>query len=135
MDCPHRIPPSGISANCHRSHSQHRYPNRSTNTIITKTDTNAVDPDNNHTIEDTTAIVAIIPKEAILCHTIGTTDNITEVVHDTQTQILISNILAATLHIEGHLYIGAHQLTHGITADHALNQPTGQLRKPYIRIH
>ena len=30
MDCPHRIPPSGTSACCHRSQSQHRHPNGST---------------------------------------------------------------------------------------------------------
>ena len=40
-----------------------------------------------------------------------------------------------TLHIEGHLHTGAHQLPHEITADHALEQPTNQLRKPCIRIH
>ena len=40
-----------------------------------------------------------------------------------------------TLHIEGHLLTEAHWLTHVITADHTLDQPTGQLRKPHIRIH
>ena len=30
MDFPHRIPPSGKPAHHHRSHSQHRHPNRST---------------------------------------------------------------------------------------------------------
>ena len=40
-----------------------------------------------------------------------------------------------TLHIEAHLYTGAHQLTHDIAADHALIQPTGQLRNPHIRIN
>ena len=40
-----------------------------------------------------------------------------------------------TLHIEGHLHIGAHQLTYEIAADHALDQSTGHLRKNCIRIH
>ena len=40
-----------------------------------------------------------------------------------------------TLHIEGLLHTGAHHLTHVITAGHALNQPTSQLRKAHIRIH
>ena len=57
------------------------------------------------------------------------------VIHDAHTQTLISTILAMTLHIEGHLHTGVHQLTQEITADHALSQPTGQLRKPCIRIH
>ena len=46
-----------------------------------KTGTNAVDPDHNHIIEDTTAKVVITPTEAILGHTIETTGDITEVVH------------------------------------------------------
>ena len=100
-----------------------------------KTGTNAVHPDDNYIIKDTTAKVTIIPTKAILGHTIGITDDITEVIHDAHTQILISTILTMTLHMEGHLHIGVHQLTHGIAADHALNQPTGQLRKPHIRIH
>ena len=84
-----------------------------------KTGTNAVDQDHNNIIKDTTAKDAIIPTEAILGCTIGTADDITEVIHDIHTQILIFPILSMTLHIEGHLHIGAHQLTHGITADHA----------------
>ena len=39
------------------------------------------------------------------------------------------------LHIKGHLHTECHQLTHKIAADHALDQPTCQLRKPHIRIH
>ena len=31
--------------------------------------------------------------------------------------------------------IEAYQPIHEITADHALSQPIGQLRKPHIRIH
>ena len=79
-----------------------------------KTGTNAVDPDHNHIIKDTAAKVTITSTEAIL---------------------LISTILTMSPHIEGHLYTGTHQLTHEITAGHALGQPTGQLRKLCIRIH
>ena len=100
-----------------------------------KTGTNAVDPDHNHIIKDTTAKVTIIPTEAVLGHIMGTEDDITEVIHDAHTQILISTILAKTPHIEGHLHIGVHQFTHGIAADHTPDQHTGQLRKPHIRIH
>ena len=77
----------------------------------------------------------MIPTEDDPGHIIGIADNITGVLHNAHTQMLISTILAMTLHIEGHPLIEAHQLTHENTADHALNQPTGQLRKPCIRIH
>ena len=40
-----------------------------------------------------------------------------------------------TPHIEGHLQIGAHQLSHRTTADHTPDQPTDQLGKPCIRTH
>ena len=89
-----------------------------------KTGTNAVDPDHNHIIKDTTAKITITPTEAILGHTIGTSDNITGVILDAHTQTLMHTVLTMTLHNEGHLQIGAHQFTHQITADHTLNQPT-----------
>ena len=65
----------------------------------------------------------------------GTADNITGVLHNTHIQTLISTFLTAILHIEGHLLTEAYQLTPKIAADHTLDQPTGQLRKPPIRIH
>ena len=98
-----------------------------------KTGTNAIDPDHNHIIEDATAKVTITPTGAILGHTIGTTGDITGVVHIDHAQALIHTILTMTPHIEGHLHTGAHQLTHMIAADHALDQHRGQLRKPCIR--
>ena len=100
-----------------------------------KTGTNAVDPDHNHIIKETTPKVTITPTEAILGHTTGTADGITGVIHDAHTQTCIYTILAMTLHIEGHLHTGAHQLTQKITADYISDQPTGQLRKLHIRIH
>ena len=100
-----------------------------------KTGTNAVDPDHNHFIEDTAAKVTITPTEAILGHVMGTADDITGVIHYSHTQTLIYTVLTMTLNIEGCLHTRSHQLTHKITADHAFNQPTGQLRKPCIRIH
>ena len=99
------------------------------------TDTDALGLCHNPILTDTTATVAMIPTEDAPGHIIGTADNITGVLHDAHTQMLISTVLAVTLHIEGHLLIEAHWLTHEITADHALDQPTGQLRKPHIRIH
>ena len=100
-----------------------------------KTGTNTVDPDHIHIIEDIAATVTIIPAEVSLGCTIGTTDDITEAIHDTHTQILISTVLTTTLHIEDHLHIGAHLRTHEIAADPTLDQPTGQQRKPCIRIY
>ena len=100
-----------------------------------ETGTNAADRDHNHIIKDTTAKVTIIPTKAVLGHTIGTADIITGIIHDTHTQMLISTILAMILHIEGHLQTEAHQLTHKITADHTLNQPTGQLRRHHTSLH
>ena len=40
-----------------------------------------------------------------------------------------------TPHIKDPPLIEAHQNIHKIATDHTLNQPTGQLRKPHIRIH
>ena len=100
-----------------------------------KTGTNAVDPDHNHIIKGTTAKVATTPTEAILGQTMETTGDITGVVHTDHAQAHIYTILTTTPHIEGHLHTGAHQLTHKNTADHALNQHKGQLRKPCIRIY
>ena len=102
---------------------------------IMKTGTNVVDADHNHIIKDTTAKVTINPTEVILGNNIGTADNITGVIHNALIQTLTSTILTMILYIEGHLYTEAHQLTHKITADQSLNQPTGQLSKPHIRIH
>ena len=87
------------------------------------TGTNAVDPDHIHIIKDTAAKATVTPIEAILGHIIGTTEDITGVVHAEHTQTLIYTILAMTLHIERDLHTEAHQLTK-ITADHALDQPT-----------
>ena len=99
------------------------------------TDTHMVGLDHNPILADTTATVTMIPTEAIPGHITGTTDDITGIFHDIHTQVYIHTVLTMTLHIEGHLHTGAHQLPHEIAADHTLDQPTGQLRKPYIRIH
>ena len=99
------------------------------------TGTNIVDPDHSHIIADTAAIVAITSTDTVLSHTRGTADDITRVIHDAHTQMPMSTILTVTLCIEGHLHTRAHQHIHEITADCILEQPTGQLRKPHIRIH
>ena len=52
------------------------------------------------------------PTEAILGPTIGTTNNHTEVIHDTHTQVLMHIILTMTLHTAYHLHTGAHLLTY-----------------------
>ena len=71
---------------------------------VTKTGTNAVDPDHNHIIENTAAKITINPTEAILGHSKGTADDITGVIHNAHTQMLISTILTAILHIKSHLH-------------------------------
>ena len=100
-----------------------------------KTGTDTVDPDHNHIIKDTTAKVAITPTEAIPGHSIGTTDDITRVIHNTHTEVLICTILTTTPYIKDHLHTGAHQPTQNTTAYHSLGQPTNQCRKPCIKIH
>ena len=58
-----------------------------------KTGKDAVDPGPNQIMEDVTGKVTIIPTEGILGHTIGTTDDITGVIHDTHIPTLIQTIL------------------------------------------
>ena len=99
------------------------------------TDTDAVGLDHNPILTDTTAPVAMIPTEAIPGDIAGATDNITGIFHDVHTQVHIHTNLTVTLHVQGHLHTAAHQLLHKITAVHALDQPTGKLGKPHIRIY
>ena len=75
------------------------------------------------------------PTEAVPGHIIGTTDDITGVVHTNHTQILIHTILTMTLHIEDHLHTGTHQPTQETATDHALDQPTTQLSQLCINLH
>ena len=100
-----------------------------------KTGTDRVGLDPNPIIADTTAKVTLTHTETIPDHITGTTEDITGVVHDAHTQILIHIILIAALHIKDQLHIGALQLTLETAADHALNQPTKQLRKPHTNLH
>ena len=102
---------------------------------VMKTGTDAVGPGHNLIIENTTAKTAMTPTETILGPTIGTTNDNTGIIHDAHTRVLIHIILTMTLHTADHLQTGAHQLTQEITADHALDQPTIQLRKPCINLH
>ena len=100
-----------------------------------KTGTDVIGLDHNLIITDTAAKVAMTLTEAIPSQITGTTENITGVIHDTHTQVLMHIILTMTVHTTNHLHTGAHQLTQEITADHALSQPTGQLRKPHTNLH
>ena len=99
------------------------------------TDTDGVGLDHNPILTDTAATVTMIPTEAAPGHITGTPGDITGVFHNVYTLECIHTILTTTLHIDGHLYTRTHQHPHEIAADHALNWPTGQLRKPHIRIH
>ena len=100
-----------------------------------KTGTDVVGPDHNLIITDTTAKVAMTLTEAIPSQITGTTENITGVIHNAHTQVLMHIILTVTLHTADHLHMGTHQLTQEITADHAPSQPTGQLKKPHTDFH
>ena len=94
-----------------------------------KTSTDAVGLDHNPIIGDITAEFAMIPTEAFPGHTTGTTDGITGVVHNAHTQIPTHIIFTATLHTADHHHIAVLQLTSETAVDHALYQPTKQLRK------
>ena len=100
-----------------------------------KTGTDTVGLDHNPIIADTIAKVAMTSTEAVPGNTTGTTDNITGVVHDAHTQVLIHIIHAVTLHTTDHLHIGALQLTPETTADHTLDQPTNWVRKACTNLH
>ena len=68
-----------------------------------KIGTDTVGLDHNAILTDITAKVIRTPTEAIPGHTTGITDDITGVVHDAHSQVLIHIILTTTLHITGHL--------------------------------
>ena len=104
-------------------------------TTITQIGTEAADLDHNHTTEDTMAKVTRNPSEHVLGHTTETTGDIAGVIHANSIQTLINTALVATPHIEDPPLIKAHQSIHKIVVDHTLSQPTGQLRKPHIKIH
>ena len=99
-----------------------------------KTGTDTVDLDHNPIITDTTAKVAMIPTEASPGHTTGTTDNITGVVPNAHTQVPIYIVPTMRLHTIDHLHTGALQLIPETAADHALDQPTNQLRKAHTNL-
>ena len=85
-------------------------------------------------MEDTTAKVTMTLKEAVPSQIIGTTEDITGVIHNAHTQVLIHTVLITALHITDHLHTGAHQLTHETAAVHALDQPINQLRKAHTNL-
>ena len=97
--------------------------------------TDAVDPDPNHIIKGTGAKVTITPKEYTLGHIIERARYVIGVFHAESIPTLIHTTLATTPHIKDPPLIKAHQPIHEITADQTLNQSTGQLRKPHIRVH
>ena len=76
----------------------------------------------------------MIPTEAVLGHTTGTTDDVIRVVHNAHIQVLIHIIVSMTLHTADHLHIGALQLTPETVQDHALDPPTNQLRKAHTNL-
>ena len=96
--------------------------------------TDTVGPGHNLIIKYITTKTAMT-KEAILGPTIGTTNDITRIIHDTHTQVLIHIILAMTLHTTDYPHTGTHQLTQEIAKDYTLGQPTGQPRKPRTNLH
>ena len=97
--------------------------------------TEAVDLNPIHTSKDIAAKVAINTSDHVLGHTTETTGDITGVVHANSIQTFLHIALTTTPHTEDPPLIEAHQPLHEITADHALSQHKGQLRKPHIRSH
>ena len=95
----------------------------------------AVGLDHNPISTDTTAEVALTPTEAIPGHITGIAEDITGVLHDAHTQVLIHIILAMTPHITDHLHTEALQLTLEIAADYTHNQPANPPRKPCTNLH
>ena len=83
---------------------------------VTKTGTNAVDPDHIHIIKDITATVAVIPTEAILGHATGTTDDITEATHDAHTQ---STYIQHSHHGTTHRRSSSHRSSSAYSQDHS----------------
>ena len=100
-----------------------------------KTHTDALGLDYNPIITDTAAKAAMTLTEAIQGQIIGTTNDITGVIHNAYTQVLIHIILITKLNITDHPHTGAHQLTQETAAVHTLDQPTNQLRKPCTNLH
>ena len=100
-----------------------------------RTGTDVVGLDHNPIITDTAAKVTMTPTEAIPGHITGITEDIMGVVHNAHTQVLKHIVLTSTPHTTDHLHTGAHQLTQETAADHTVNQPTNQLRKPHTILH
>ena len=98
MDYPHRIPSSG---NLHATTDQNPIvattPDQPHTTIM-KTGIEAVGLDHSPIPTDTTAEVAMTPTEAVPGHTTGITDDITGVLSDAHTELLIHISLAMTFH-------------------------------------
>ena len=84
---------------------------------------------------DTTAEVAMTPTEAVPGHITGITDDITGVLHNSHTQVLIHITLTMTLHTADHLHKEALPLTLEIAPDHTLNQPINPPRKTKKATH
>ena len=99
--------------------------------------TEEVDLDHNHTIEGTTATFTITPSEHTLGHTTGNKRKPhRHSSHEQHSDTSTYHSQCDTLH-QSSSSQRSHQPIHDITADHitSLGQPTGQLRKPHIRIH
>ena len=76
----------------------------------------------------------MIPTEAIIGHTTGTTDDTIGVVHNTHIQVLTHHHSCHDTPHHRSFHIGALQLTPETAADHSLNLPTNQLRKAHTNL-
>ena len=104
-------------------------------TTVSQIGTEAVDLNHNHTTNVTLARVTINPPQHVLGHNTETMGGIAGVVHTDSIQTPIHTTLAVTPCTKDPPLIETLQPIHEITADHALSQPIGQLRKLHIRIH
>ena len=135
VDCPHRIPPSGIPAHHHRSPSQHSH-HKSSTSHHHPTDRHRSSRSRSQSHHQRYhSKIPIKPSEHILGHTTDTAGDITGVVHASSIPTLLHTFLTATPLTREPPLIDTHQPIHEITADHTLSQPIGQLGKPHIKIH
>ena len=135
VDCPHRIPPSGTPGHHHRPQSQNSHHNRSTSHHHHK---NRYRYSRSLSQSHQYRYPSKSHHDSYRSHPVhitGMTDDITGVVHDAHTQVLVHIILTLTLHTADHLHIGALQLTQETAADHTLNQPINHLRRAHTKFY
>ena len=99
---------------------------------IKMTDTDVVGLGHNPILTDTTATVTMIPTEDAAGHIIGTADNITGVLHNTHTQMLISTNLTM---ITPHSRSSSHRSSLPYSQDHSRSCSSSAYRPARKTLH